>query len=124
MDLSLEKTLPNNLEAERALLGAILLDCAMAADARASDLYLDSHRRILETMRDLDERNQNIDLITLKNALQMKNQLESVGGAAYLASLTDGLPRSINVAHYLRIIRQKSSLRKLIQMGNEVMGRA
>lgn len=124
MNISLEKTLPNNLEAERALLGAILIDCAMPSDARVEDFYLEAHRRILETMRQMDERNETIDLVALKNALQMKNQLELVGGAVYLAALTDGLPRIDLAPQYLRIIREKASLRRLIHMGNEVMTRA
>ena len=124
MDISLEKALPNNLEAERALLGAVLLECAMVSDARVNDFYLESHRRILATMREIDERNETIDLIALKNALQMKNQLEACGGAAYLASLTDGLPRIELSNQYLRVIRQKASLRRLIAMGSEIMSRA
>ena len=124
MNNTLEKTLPNNLEAERALLGAILIDCAMPSDARVEDFYLDAHRRILETMRQMDERNEPIELVSLKNTLQMKNQLELVGGTAYLAALTDGLPRIDLAPQYLRIIREKASLRRLINMGNEVMTRA
>jgi replicative DNA helicase len=121
VDISLEKTLPNNLEAERAILGAILIDCAVPADIRVSDFYLDSHRRIMACLQALAERGEPLNLISVKNYLQINNELESVGGPAYLAGLTDGLPRLELAPQYYRIIRRDSALRRLIQMGNEAM---
>jgi replicative DNA helicase len=127
-DISLEKTLPNNLEAERSILGAILLDdkalLAVFESIRSQDFYLDSHRKIFEKMLLLMNASRPIDLITLKEELQRANELESVGGAAYLASLTDGLPRAINVEYYAQIVKEKSTLRRLIQMSNETMTRS
>ncbi len=123
MDISLEKTLPSNLEAERLLIGAILMDNAVPTDVKVSDLYLDQHRRILESMISLSESNEPINVLSVKNALQNKNQLEAIGGAAYLASLTDGLPNLELAPQYIRIIRRDSALRRLIQMGNETMAR-
>jgi replicative DNA helicase len=108
-DISLEKTLPNNLEAERSILGAILLDdkavLTVFETIRSQDFYLDSHRKVFEKMIHLMNTSRPIDLITLKEELQRANELESVGGAAYLASLTDGLPRALNIEFYARIVK-------------------
>jgi replicative DNA helicase len=127
-DISLEKTLPNNLEAERSILGAVLLDdkalLTVFESIRSQDFYLDSHRKVFEKMVQLMNSSRPIDLITLKEELQRANELESVGGAAYLASLTDGLPRAINIEYYAKIVKEKSTLRRLIQMSNELMSRS
>jgi replicative DNA helicase len=127
-DISLEKTLPNNLEAERSILGAILLDdkavLTVFETIRSQDFYLDSHRKVFEKMIHLMNTSRPIDLITLKEELQRANELESVGGAAYLASLTDGLPRALNLEFYARIVKEKSTLRRLIQISNETMSRS
>ena len=127
-DISLEKTLPNNLEAERSILGAILLDdkavLTVFETLRSQDFYLESHRRVFEKMLQLMNNSRPIDIVTLKEELQRANELESVGGAAYLASLTDGLPRAMNIEHYARIVKEKSTLRRLIQVSNETMARS
>ncbi len=124
-DISLEKTLPSNLEAERSILGAILLDdkaiFTVFESLRSQDFYLDSHRKVFEKMLQLMNNSRPIDLVTLKEELQRANELESVGGAAYLASLTDGLPRAMNIEYYAQIVKQKSTLRRLIQVSNETM---
>ncbi len=127
-DITLEKTLPSNLEAERSILGAILLDdkavLAIFERLKAQDFYLDGHRRIFEKMIQLMNGSRPIDLVTLKDELQRANELESVGGAAYLASLTDGLPRAMNIEYYAEIVKEKSTLRRLIQISNETMARS
>jgi replicative DNA helicase len=127
-DISLEKTLPNNLEAERSILGAILLDdkavLTVFETIRSQDFYLERHRRVFEKMLQLMNNSRPIDIVTLKEELQRANELESVGGAAYLASLTDGLPRAMNIEHYARIVKEKSTLRRLIQVSNETMARS
>jgi len=127
-DISLEKTLPCNLEAERSILGAILLDDKaihpVLERLQKEDFYLESHRRIFEKMFDLTADGTAIDLVTLKNELQRTDDLESAGGAAYLASLTDGMPRAINVEHYAQIVKEKATLRRLIQISNETMARS
>ncbi len=124
-DITLEKTLPASLEAERSILGAILLDdkavLAVFEILKPQDFYLDSHRRIFENMLQLMNISRPIDLVTLQDELQRANELESVGGAAYLASLTDGLPRAMNIEYYAEIVREKSTLRRLIQISNETM---
>jgi replicative DNA helicase len=127
-DISLEKILPNNLEAERSILGAVLLDdnasLSVFENLQPQDFYLESHRRIFEKMIQLTNNSRPIDLVTLKEELQKANELESVGGAAYLAGLTDGLPRAVNIEHYAQIVREKSTLRRLIQISNETMARS
>ena len=127
-DISLEKTLPNNMEAERSILGAILLDdkavLTVFETLRSQDFYLESHRRVFEKMIQLMNNSHPIDIVTLKEELQRASELESVGGAAYLASLTDGLPRAMNIEHYARIVKEKSTLRRLIQVSNETMARS
>jgi len=127
-DLSLEKTLPNNLEAERSILGAILLDDksihAALEIVRSEDFYLESHRRIFGRMCDLMNDARAIDFVTLMDALERANELESIGGPAYVASLTDGLPRATNVEHYAQIVKEKATLRRLIQISNEIMARS
>ncbi len=127
-DLSLEKTLPSNLEAERSILGAILLDdkavLTIFEILKPQDFYLEQNRRIFEKMLQLMDSARPIDLITLKDELQRSNQLESVGGAAYLAGLTDGLPRAMNIEFYSRIVKEKSTLRRLIRVSNETMSRS
>lgn len=127
-DISLEKTLPSNLEAERSILGAILLDDkaihSVLDTLRSDDFYLDGHRKIYRQMYALIAASRPIDLITLKNELQRSNELEAAGGPAYLASLTDGLPRAINIEHYAQIVREKATLRRLIQISNDTMIRS
>jgi replicative DNA helicase len=127
-DISLEKTLPHNLEAERSILGAVLLDdravYTVYETLRPEDFYLEGHRRVFEKMVALANDSRAIDLVTLKNELQRSEDLEKVGGAAYLASLTDGLPRALNIEHYAQIVKEKATLRRLIQISNEIMARS
>jgi replicative DNA helicase len=117
--------LPHNLEAERAVLGAILLEqtCLYGAMEILSpeDFYLDAHRKISKGIISLQEAESGIDAITLKNELQRSGQMEACGGIAYIMSLTDGLPRGINVRHYAGIIKDASMLRQVIQATNEAM---
>jgi replicative DNA helicase len=120
-----ERTLPHNLEAERSVLGAILLHndaFNLAAELIDSgDFYRDAHRRIFDKMVNLAEHNEAIDLITLKEELSRGGDLEEVGGPAYIAALVDGVPRSTNVEHYARIIKEKATLRNLIFSANKIL---
>lgn len=113
----LDKTLPHNLDAERSVLGAILLDNRALGTARqnldAADFFLDQHARIFNEMAALRDADNAIDLVTLTEELHRKNVLEKAGGAAYLASLADGMPRVSNVEHYARIVKEKSQLRRV-----------
>jgi replicative DNA helicase len=123
-----DRTLPHNLEAEKCVLGAILIDNPsfnQAAEVIGSeDFFRDAHRRIFEKMIGLSERSQPIDPVTLKDELSRSGELDEVGGPAYVASLTDGVPRSANVEFYAKIVKEKATLRKLIQSANDVLARA
>jgi replicative DNA helicase len=123
-----DRTLPHNLEAEKCVLGAILIDNPSFNQAAevidAGDFFRDAHRRIFEKMVGLSERSQAIDPVTLKDELTRSGELDEVGGPAYVASLTDGVPRSANVEYYARIVKEKSTLRRLIQSATEVLTRA
>ena len=123
-----ERTLPHNLEAERSVLGAILLHndaFNLAAEVIDSgDFFRDAHRRIFDKMVKLAERSGAIDLVTLKDELGRSGELDEVGGPAYIAALVDGVPRSMNVEHYARIIKEKATLRNLIFSANKILATA
>ncbi len=123
-----DRTLPHNLEAEKCVLGAVLINNEAFNQAAevidAGDFFRDAHRRIFEKMVGLTDRSEPVDLVTLKDELARSGDLDDVGGPAYIASLTDGVPRSANVEHYARIVKEKSTLRRLIQSATEVLGRA
>ena len=127
-DTSLEKGLPQNLEAERAVLGALLLDNNLFDQAveilAPRDFYQESHRTIFSKMELLYGDSQAIDLLTLREELQKDSVLEAVGGVSYLASLLDGVPRTSNLEHYARIVKEKSLVRKLIHSANEILIRS
>ncbi len=122
------RALPHNLEAERSVLGAVLIHNEAFNYAveivRPGDFFRDAHRRIFEKMIVLGERSEAIDLITLKEALAQAGELEDVGGPAYIASLVDGVPRSTNVEYYARIVKEKSTLRALIHASTVIAERA
>ena len=96
-DFTLERGLPANLDAERSILGAILLDNLAFNEAaekiRAEDFSLDSHRRIYTRMAELIDAGRAVDIVTLSDELARRKEVEAIGGVAYLASLTEGLPR-------------------------------
>src|SRR5688572_9084364 len=120
--------LPHNLEAEKCVLGAILINNqafnAAAEVIDAHDFFRDAHRRIFEKMVTLSERSEAVDLVTLKDELTRSNELDEVGGPAYISALTDGVPRSANIEYYAKIVKEKSTLRRLIQSANECLSRA
>jgi replicative DNA helicase len=118
------RTLPHNAEAERTVLGAVLVDNSAFNSAaevlNRDDFYRDGHRRIFDAMAALAERSIPIDTVTLKDELVRTSSLEAVGGAAYLASLVEGLPRITNVDEWGRIIREKAVLRRLIHASTRI----
>ena len=124
-NLAADRGLPSNVEAERSLLGAILLDNALYTDAGAAlkpdDFFLDSHRRIYSRMLEMADTNRPIDLVTLSEELSRHKELEAIGGVAYLASLTDGTPRRSSIEHYVRIVLDKSLMRGVIRAANTIM---
>jgi len=109
---------PESVQAEVTILGAMLLEPLAILDAtmklRVDDFSLDSHRRIYGAMLHLQELGQAIDLITVGEELRKRKEIEAVGGPAYLASLTEGLPRNLSVENYVRIVKDKSLLRQLM----------
>src|SRR5260221_8094992 len=123
-----ERTLPHNLEAERSVLGAILLHndaFNLAAEVIEGGVFFrDAHRRIFDKMVKLSERGDAIDLVTLKEELGRAGEIDEVGGPAYIAALVDGVPRSTNVEHYARIIKEKATLRSLIFSANKILANA
>jgi replicative DNA helicase len=127
-DLTLDAGLPANVDAEKTILGAILLDNAAHAEAaeklEPEDFSLDSHRRIFQRMSELIDSERAVDIVTLANELARYKEVESVGGVAYLASLTEGLPRRPVIEEYIRIVKDKSLLRKLMGICSAAIARA
>jgi replicative DNA helicase len=127
-DTALERPLPHNLEAERSILGAILLDNhalnAAVERLRSDDFFLPQHRHIFERMIQLGEKQQAIDTVTLMEDLSRRGQLDAAGGVPYLSQLADGLPRVTNVEHYARIVKEKAVLRSLIFSASAIQEQA
>jgi replicative DNA helicase len=127
-DLSLDTGLPANLDAERTILGAILLENAAHAEAAEhispDDFSLDSHRRIFLRMSELVDTGRTVDIVTLANELSRYKEVEAVGGVAYLASLTEGLPRRPVIEDYIRIVKDKSLLRRLMGICSAAIAKA
>jgi replicative DNA helicase len=124
----IDRALPASIEAERTILGAVLLDnsvCNEAAESlKPDDFYLDAHRRIYARMLELSESGRAIDIITLTEALGQKKEVEAVGGVAYISSLIDGVPHQPSVEQYVKIVKDKSLLRNLISAANNAIARA
>src|ERR1700758_3839826 len=122
-----EKGLPTNTDAERFVLGSILLDDSFyiqaAGTLEAADFSLEKHRRIFQRMGELQDRGEKIDRITVANELMKFNELESCDGLSYLVSLDDGLPQIPNVDSYIRIVKDKSVLRRIIFTSQHMMNR-
>lgn len=118
------QTLPQNLEAERAVLGAVLIDnlslALIAPILKESDFFLDAHRRIYRAMMSLSGQSVAIDLVTLRENLDRDGSAERAGGAAYLSSLVDGIPDVSNAEYYARIIKEKATLRRLVALGQRL----
>ena len=126
-ELALERGLPVNLDAERFVLGSILMDDALfvqvAGTLQPDDFSLEKHRRIFNRMAELQDRGEKIDRITLANELMKHNQLESCDGLTYLVSLDDGLPHISNLDSYARIVKDKATLRRIIFASQKLIDR-
>ncbi len=126
-DIALERGLPANLDAERFVLGSILLDdssfISTAGALGADDFCLEKHRRIFSRMAELYDRGERIDRVTVANELMKHNQLESIDGLSYLVSLDDGLPTISNLDSYVRIVKDKSILRRIIFNSQKLIDR-
>ena len=127
VDLSvLEKAPPHSLEAERAVLGALLRDPELCDEVvmalrESEDFYHDAHKRIYRHIMKMRSDNSSIDLLLLINHLQAADELDLVGGHAALAEMMDAVPTSTHVVHYARIVREKATLRRLIHTGSEIV---
>jgi replicative DNA helicase len=120
----IDKLPPQNIEAEQSVLGAIIFDNEAMAKAleilSPEDFYKDSHRRIFNSMIELFERNEPIDMITLSDHLKKAGIFESVGGISYLSYLANTVPTSANIRHHATIVREKAILRSLIQVSTMI----
>ncbi len=127
-DYSLAHSLPANVEAERSILGAILLDNLAynqaAEHLKPEDFSLDSHRRLYTRMVDLAESSRPIDMITLVEELDRRKELEAIGDVGYISGLVDGVPDRPSIEHYIKIVRDKAMLRGLIHAANSAIARA
>jgi replicative DNA helicase len=127
-DYSLAHSLPANVEAERSILGAILLDNLAyhqaAEHLKPEDFSLDSHRRVYSRMMDLAESSRPIDMITLVEELERRKELEAIGDVGYISGLVDGVPDRPSIEHYIKIVRDKALLRGLIHAANAAITRA
>ena len=128
-DISLERGMPASPDAERSILGAILLENAHFHEAAekkltCDDFSLDSHRRIYARMADLIERGRAVDIVTLVEELAEAKGSRVHRRCRLLASLTEGLPRRVSIEEYVRIVKDKSLLRQLMNVCNTAMTQA
>ncbi|MFD2330716.1 replicative DNA helicase [Cohnella sp. GCM10020058] len=123
--LTFDRVPPQNLEAEQAVLGAILLESEALITAmerlNTEDFYSVAHQRIFEAMVDLNENNQPMDLITITATLRDRGQLEEVGSVSYLAKLASAVPTAANVDYYAQIVEEKAMLRRLIRTATQIV---
>lgn len=124
-ELALTKIPPQNLEAEMAVLGSMLIDeqaISIAVESLDSAAFYNNfHRKIYEAIMELYNANKAVDLITLSNELKRKEQLEFIGGAAFLTSLANAVPTSANIGHYVSIVKEKNILRNLINNSTKIV---
>ncbi len=126
-DISLDHPLPDNLDAERFVLGAVMSTetafLQVAGTLTADDFSLEKHKRIFLRMSELHERGEKIDRVTLANELMKSGQLQSVDGLSYLVSLDDGLPQLVNLDSYVGIVKEKALLRRIITVSQDTINR-
>ena len=126
MSQSVSKLPPHSKEAEQSVLGSILIDkdaiIKISDLIKPEDFYYDIHKIIYEAINDLFNRHDPIDLLTLANLLEERKQIDTVGGPAYLAELTSSVPTSTHIFKYAQIVKNKSTLRKMIKVGNIIAG--
>lgn len=122
------RTLPHSIEAERALLGAVMVNPAMVAllppALTPESFFRDAHQRIFRAIKGCVERGVAVDLLTLVEELKRRNDLDDVGGPAYLSQLTDGMPRSANAPHYATVVTEHATRRAVIHLANILIGDA
>lgn len=120
------RTPPHSKEAEQSVIGSVLIDkdamLKIADLLEPGDFYYDTHRMVYEAIHDLYNRHDPIDVLTVANLLEERKQIELVGGPAYLAELTNAVPTSTHVFKYAQIVKNKSTLRKMIKAGHVIAG--
>ncbi|HHY82231.1 MAG TPA: replicative DNA helicase [Clostridiales bacterium] len=123
--LQMQRIPPHSLEAEQSVLGSMLLDKEAVAAAsevlRSEDFYSEAHQEIYDAIMDIFDRGTPVDLVTLAEALRQRGTLEAVGGGTYISDLSLTVPSTANVGYYIRIVEEKSILRKLISASNEII---
>lgn len=116
---------PHSIEAEQSVLGSMLLDneavAAALEELEGQDFYLEAHKEIFETILDIYDRGNPVDLVTVIDGLKQRGSLEAVGGSIYVSDLSVSVPSTANVGYYIKIIEEKSILRKLIKASNEII---
>jgi replicative DNA helicase len=126
--LSASEGLPASIHTEIAILGAMLLDTVAISDATAKlkpeDFSLDSHQRVYRCIIDLMAKGHGVDYTTVRAELERRREIDSIGGPAYLAYLTEGIPRNLNIESYVRIVKDKSLLRQLMAIFQDGATRA
>jgi replicative DNA helicase len=127
-NIASRKIPPQNIEAEQSVIGSVLLENEALPKAleilKPDDFYYGSHQQVYQCMIELFEKNEPTDLITITEILKRKNQLEEIGGASYLADLSEKIPTAANIEYYAKIVRQKSILRNLIHSATEIVSKA
>ncbi len=124
----IERIPPQNIEAEQAVLGAMLIKkeaiSAAAELLTGDDFYRYAHRLVFETIMTLNQANEAVDMITVTDRLKRDGELEKAGGIAFITALANAVPTAANVTFHARIVRQKSQLRHLINAATEIAGTA
>ena len=122
----IERVPPQNIEAEQAVLGAMLIEkeaiSKVAEFVKGADFYRESHRLIFDAMLELFNKNEAVDLVTVIELLRKKDELEKVGGIAYVTSLANSVPTAANVTYHGKIVEEKALLRQLINSATEIAG--
>src|SRR5579871_4684537 len=125
---SLDRIPPQNLEAEQAVLGSMLIERQAVEKAaeilKPEDFYRDAHRLLFEAMLSLAERDEPVDLITLPDELRVRGQFDSVGGFLYLQNLMEAPTTAANIEYYARLVEEKAILRRLLDAGTQIQGLA
>jgi len=126
-DVTTSKLPPQNIEAEQSILGAVLIENdafpKIIEIITREDFYRESHKKIFDAMIELFEKSEPIDLVTIAEELRKRNDLDAVGGEAYLSTLASQVPTAANIRYHSKIIREKSLLRSLIKSASEIAGK-
>ena len=124
MSLELERRKPFSLEAEQSVLGAVLIDPAaldtLTGIISADDFYIEEHRKIYSAMQEMYMKSRNIDVITLIDELVHEGVYDETGGKDYISQIAETVPSAANVKDYAKIVSDKSQLRSLIDITEEI----